>query len=373
MLCPVRAPHRHATVEQVDALGTPAHLGDCRAHTSAFGRLSRPYQRIWAIVAGRGAPLADEIEQSSRGVNEASTATDRIMRYTGHMEFLTLGQRLHTLRTLRGLTQEALAARVGVPQGRYSIWESERHPVPVDKLTDLARALDVDVRVLAEVHVSGPPRLPKFLSERDRHYTTLPYDIKGTIDQMLALPEGPHLLAAARRVLGPADIARIVQRFPRDSEFELYATFKLISMGAWLTRLTLAQAHCHVLVVDEYRSSRSALCVPRDALALDLDDVTILFFPQVWVVSVIQSDWYRVDFLCLVRRRDGTVRWAYIEIHGSQHELTPERDRRRAQGIPLRRHVYWARQLLRPDFGPTLVTNLTDLLDEPQIPFRLSA
>ena len=89
--------------------------------------------------------------------------------------------------------------------------------------------------------------------------------------------------------------------------------------------------------------------------------------PQVWVPSIVQAEWYRLDFLTLVRREDGLERWADVEIDGfNPHGLTPEQDEKRARGIcGLTRVGFWNREVTRPDFGERLVSRLVDLLLRP--------
>ncbi len=86
--------------------------------------------------------------------------------------------------------------------------------------------------------------------------------------------------------------------------------------------------------------------------------------PQVWVASILQSEWYRLDFLCYLKRADGTTRWVDLEADGAQHTQEREQDMRRQRGIPARRLGYRAYQLTSRTFGHTLLAAFTAQLDE---------
>lgn len=287
---------------------------------------------------------------------------------------LTLGQRLCQLRREKGLSQRSLAATLGVSQRRYSRWEREVETVPVEWLAVLADALDAGTSVLSDVHVDRKgPILPPFLRAVRRRLAYLPYTCNGSIEEMTGLNQGARQTwEAVRRLLSPADTARLAQRFPRDSAFELLAACHVILLGGYLARLTLNQLRCPVLTAEDYRSMRSAAYCLRDCLVLENDDLNVVMFPQVWVVSVVQSEWYRLDFLCYARRRDGTERWMYVEIEGSQHEYTLNRDKRRAQGIQLRRLQFDAAEVLRYHFGEALLRRIGGVLDEEPLSFQLA-
>jgi len=58
--------------------------------------------------------------------------------------------RLKTLREARGLTQEELAAKVGVSRAYLARLEMGRHDPPLSRLRKLARALRVKIAQLVE-------------------------------------------------------------------------------------------------------------------------------------------------------------------------------------------------------------------------------
>lgn len=51
-------------------------------------------------------------------------------------------------RRARGLTQRALAARIGVHDSVLALWEAGRRPVPAVRIAALAEVLDADAEVL---------------------------------------------------------------------------------------------------------------------------------------------------------------------------------------------------------------------------------
>jgi predicted transcriptional regulator/transcriptional regulator with XRE-family HTH domain len=62
---------------------------------------------------------------------------------------LLLGRRIRPLRIKAGLTQAALAERLGISASYLNLVENDKRPVTSTLLLGLARTLDVDVRVLA--------------------------------------------------------------------------------------------------------------------------------------------------------------------------------------------------------------------------------
>lgn len=58
--------------------------------------------------------------------------------------------RLKQLREAKGLTQDALAKKVGVSRGYLARLEMGRHDPPLSKLRAIARALRVDVAELVK-------------------------------------------------------------------------------------------------------------------------------------------------------------------------------------------------------------------------------
>lgn len=55
---------------------------------------------------------------------------------------------LKDARTAKGLSQRALSARIGVPQSHLSKIENGRSDIRVSSLVEMARALDLDLRLV---------------------------------------------------------------------------------------------------------------------------------------------------------------------------------------------------------------------------------
>ena len=70
---------------------------------------------------------------------------------------MTLGETIQAKRTAQGLSQEALAERVGVSRQAVSKWEVGDAVPDTDKLVPLARALGVSVDELLGNVPEGPP------------------------------------------------------------------------------------------------------------------------------------------------------------------------------------------------------------------------
>lgn len=76
----------------------------------------------------------------------------------GHdMEKSEFGDRMRELREAAGLTQAALAEKLGVPQSAISQWEGGRHAPPVTSVPDLAKALGVEAGELFKPATKAKP------------------------------------------------------------------------------------------------------------------------------------------------------------------------------------------------------------------------
>ena len=60
-----------------------------------------------------------------------------------------LGKRIHALRQKEGLTQAALAARLGISPSYLNLIENDRRPLSANLLIRLAKAFDIDLRAFA--------------------------------------------------------------------------------------------------------------------------------------------------------------------------------------------------------------------------------
>ena len=76
------------------------------------------------------------------------------------MEKSEFGRRLKELRQKAGLSQAALAAKVGIPQSAVSQWESGIHAPAVIDIPDIAAALGVAPGVLFKPP-TGEPEAPR--------------------------------------------------------------------------------------------------------------------------------------------------------------------------------------------------------------------
>lgn len=284
------------------------------------------------------------------------------------MQFETVGQRLTRLRTAARLSQVEVARRVGVSQGTYSYWEHDQRAVPPGAHEPLARALGVTPAELQVVAVPardrGRPTLPKLLTlAACRDLASLP--VTGGIDDVCEISDlACDVVTSARRHLSPGALAAFLDTCPRDSRWELYIMLHLISLGAYPDRISLVSQRCPLLAVETYRSLRLAVQQPRFVLVLDRGDLLIVVTPQVWVVSPLQSEWYRLDFLCAVYDARGNARFSDLEFDTGDHD--DELDRRRARGICAPRIGVRARQVDRPSFGIWLINRLEGLLQSPE-------
>src|SRR6185312_710676 len=76
-------------------------------------------------------------------VNDVNSLPAMKKRATG------LGRRIHALRQKEGLTQAALAARLGISASYLNLIENDRRPLSANLLLALARTFSMDLRVFA--------------------------------------------------------------------------------------------------------------------------------------------------------------------------------------------------------------------------------
>ena len=108
----------------------------------------------------------------------------------------SFGRRLAKIRKAKGLTQTELGQRIGASQRAMHHYEKKADYPPVQKLMDLARALDMTVDELLRTGDNGSPRFqninPK-LAKRLRLASNLPqHDLKALstfIDALLLKQE----------------------------------------------------------------------------------------------------------------------------------------------------------------------------------------
>lgn len=288
------------------------------------------------------------------------------------MIYETLGQRLRRLRKSVGLSQDKVAGLLQIRQSVVSRWECDVQCIPNAQVSPLAGVLGVEERILLELNMPIPRghrcgitlRSRRWKMERIRHP-----NVVGSFDDVADLGEtGAELVACARRRLNRSSLARLEHRFERDSPAELLAALHFVDQDAYLAKLTLAQLRCPALVVRGARSTRNGLWLTREALVLERGEVTIVLFSQVWIVSVVQAEWYRLDYLGALITPGAAHRWFDLEIDGKQHEFTADRDVRRAHGIGLPRLGYTVREVLRHDFGTRALERILSLAGSPEPP-----
>ena len=283
------------------------------------------------------------------------------------MTHATLGERLRSARRSQGLSQAHVAQMLGATQTAYSHWERNDRPVPQELVPALCQALGIDCDEFEALLPTGVPRLPVVHAGRSGYRCPAlpPYPIHGSVKQMLALGSvAESLYQAARPRLCAEQVARLELHFPRDTATELLYVYHAINCGFSPARSTLQRLHCPIIVVEGNLSSRLAHHYVRDLLLYTRGELTMALVPQVWIPSVVQSEWYRVDFLAMVRKQDGTERWAHVEIDGSGHEEAA--DRKRARGIMLPRLGYWNHQVQTYRFSDRLVQDLLGLMKNPE-------
>lgn len=71
-----------------------------------------------------------------------------------------VGMRIRDERCRRGLTIEALAARIGVGASAFASWERGDRTCDVEDLTKIAAGLDIEAITLLPGYVRDPGRIP---------------------------------------------------------------------------------------------------------------------------------------------------------------------------------------------------------------------
>jgi transcriptional regulator with XRE-family HTH domain len=97
-------------------------------------------------------------------------------------------------REARGLSQTALAARLGVSQGEVSNWELGKRQITLDRLATFARVLDCSIADLL-TDEDNPARLSSQDAILVESFRAVPLDAR------------PYVLSMVRSLSAPADIA----------------------------------------------------------------------------------------------------------------------------------------------------------------------
>lgn len=134
----------------------------------------------------------------------------------------TIGRRLRELRTERGLTQRAVAARAGIDSTRMSKYETGEHEPPLKTLLKLAQVLDAPLDSLVREPLAGPagledPRLierfrqVEALEQRDREAAADLLDILLGFQSYIKARQG----ASPEPATKPKRDPRLLNRFRR--------------------------------------------------------------------------------------------------------------------------------------------------------------
>lgn len=255
----------------------------------------------------------------------------------------SVGDRLRQLRQELGLTQEALAAVVAASRGALSNWEHGVQPVPERYFAVLAQSLQVTEPYLrggATAYVPPPIPMGRRLRYVPRPPELPPYEVKGSLEQMLSLCPAARQLCERTREIHPREMLRTVEiHWYRDAVHELLAAFHLMVLGASLRRGTLSQAGCPLLVIDHVKTWRNAGGSERDALVLERRGELLIAWPQVWLPLPRTNRCCRVDLLVLYARGSRTI-WLDVEFDGSHHVDYFQSDVERAAALGLPRLGY---------------------------------
>jgi transcriptional regulator with XRE-family HTH domain len=72
---------------------------------------------------------------------------------------LYLGKSIRVLRARAGLTQSEVARRIGIHNSVTSLWEQDKRNIPFERVSELARALEVTEEELLDNHADEYRRL----------------------------------------------------------------------------------------------------------------------------------------------------------------------------------------------------------------------
>jgi transcriptional regulator with XRE-family HTH domain len=123
-------------------------------------------------------------------------------REAGHLNGMTIGDRIRAARTKAGLTQRALAARLGIDKSAVAYWESSgnaRSAPKITKLVEVARVLGVRPSEL----LGEPTQADKLVLEDSDEialvtlYRKLPKRMQDAQRQMLFIMTEPSNLSEA--------------------------------------------------------------------------------------------------------------------------------------------------------------------------------
>lgn len=119
---------------------------------------------------------------------------------------MTLGQRIHELRTAAGLSQEQLAERLDVSRQAISKWELDTSAPDLDRLVLLGQLFGVSLDQLVKGTLSGEatsgkPDIQRLAAENRRHRQTVVLTAAGSLAVMLGCVAFAFLCALRSTVL----------------------------------------------------------------------------------------------------------------------------------------------------------------------------
>ena len=116
---------------------------------------------------------------------------------------MTLGQRIHELRTAAGLSQEQLAERLDVSRQAISKWELDASTPDLDRLVLLSRLFSVSLDQLASGTLPGAaaPKEPDIrqLAAENRRRQIVVLTVVGSFAAMLAVFPSPFSMPCGAR------------------------------------------------------------------------------------------------------------------------------------------------------------------------------
>lgn len=253
---------------------------------------------------------------------------------------IALSNLLRSHRQARRLSQRDLAACLGVRRGMVSKWEQGIVLPALDRLEALAGALGIPAERLRDLRESPsmgrPARHSGFPRRRRRRR---PYPIGATVEKMLrAGGAAERIYHETIQHISQRAYRRVVMEFARDTRHELLAAFHALRRGARLVVCTLSALACPLFVLDDFEWTYGG---DQRQLALLWEGVgeRMVMFGQVRVRGAGSAP-YRLDFLIYYKRQGRPGRWIFLELDGSPHADTPNKDASRAEsvGIPEIRH-----------------------------------
>ena len=257
------------------------------------------------------------------------------------MKKYLIGQLIRTIRKDRGIKQRDLARTLGVCHQVVSDWERGVRPFPARHVPSAAALLGVtpeqfeleappDKRESAERGIRTLYRLVR--TQRHRYRPAFP--IGARVEHLTTL--GPRQQALHDRVkdtLPQCEYKEVVERFPRDSRWELQLVFHMLGAGARVvyTSYSRYRLPLNTLHDCDWTDGQDLL---QPALLWERGDERIVVFGQAWL----NVPWHppvRPDFLVWYKRQGHPGYWLYIEIDDTSHREKQYQDEARALAIAL--------------------------------------